>query len=163
LLSVVKLVVGVGDGQQLPGEFEIRIKVRGQDTGGVMAVIEETIQPHALIPPHVHDNDVWVFVLSGRIGVLVGDEVAVADAGSWALKPRSVMHAMWNAEEEPARLIEVLTPAGSECWFEEISALADDDHAGFLTACEKYGISFLSDSPWISELQSRFGLIRDSS
>jgi hypothetical protein len=59
----VNLIVGEGDGQQLPGEFEIWIKVRGQDTGGVMAVIEETIQPHALILPHVHDN-VWVFVLS---------------------------------------------------------------------------------------------------
>lgn len=58
-------------------------------------------------------------------------------------------------------LIEVLTPAGSECWFEEIVALADGDHAGFVTSCEKYGISFLTDSPWIRELHSRFGLMRD--
>jgi hypothetical protein len=71
------------------------------------------------------------------------------------------MHAMWNADEEPARIIEVLTPAGSECWFEEIAALPDEDRAGFLTACEKYGISFLNDSSWTGELQTRFGLIRD--
>jgi quercetin dioxygenase-like cupin family protein len=156
--GVVRIIVGQEDGMQLPGDFQILITVRGEDTGGVMAVVEETIQPRALIPPHVHENDVWVYVLSGRIGVLVGDEVATADAGSWALKPRSVVHAMWNAEEEPARVIEVLTPAGTEEWFEEITSLPPDDDHSFQEACERHGIRFFPDSPWISELRTRFGL-----
>jgi len=136
----------------------VLITVRGEDTGGVMAVVEETIPPRALIPPHVHDNDVWVYVLSGRIGVLVGDDVAFADAGTWALKPRSVVHAMWNADEEPARVIEILTPAGTEEWFEEIASLSPDDDPGFRDACDRYGIRFFPDSPWIRELRTRFGL-----
>jgi quercetin dioxygenase-like cupin family protein len=42
-----------------------------------------------------------VYVLSGTIGVLVGDTVAEPGTGSWALKPRNVVHAMWNAERVP--------------------------------------------------------------
>src|SRR3954451_24781209 len=33
-----------------------------------------------------------------------GDEVAVAAAGSYVLKPYGVMHAFWNATNEPARV-----------------------------------------------------------
>jgi mannose-6-phosphate isomerase-like protein (cupin superfamily) len=123
-----------------------------------MEVVEETVPPHTLIPPHVHDNDVWVYVLSGKVGVLVGDEIAIASAGSWALKPRRVMHAIWNAESDPARIIEILTPAGTERWFDEIARLADEDREGFRNACDRYGIHFVTDSPWTDELRSTYGL-----
>src|ERR1700761_38553 len=56
-------------------------------------------------------------------------------AGEWALKPRDVEHAMWNPTDEPARIIEVLTPGGTERWFEELAALADEDEQGFADAC----------------------------
>jgi quercetin dioxygenase-like cupin family protein len=151
-------VIGDDEGRQLPGSFKALIKVRAEDTNGVMAVLEETLPPHALIPPHTHENDVWVYVLSGQIGVLVGEEIAVASAGRWALKPRSVMHAMWNAESEPARVMEVLTPAGTERWFEEVTQLADDDDEGFQDACRRYGITFILDSPWADVIRERFGL-----
>ena len=42
-------------------------------------------------------------------GVLVGDQTASAAPGAWALKPRDVLHAIWNTQETPARIIEVLT------------------------------------------------------
>jgi quercetin dioxygenase-like cupin family protein len=154
----VRIVVPQAEGTQLPGDFQVLITVRGEDTGGAMAVVEETIQPRAIIPPHVHENDVWVYVLSGRIGVLVGEEVVSAETGSWALKPRAVMHAMWNADDEPARVLEVLTPAGTEKWFEEIASLPTDDNAGFRSVCDRYGIRFLPDSPWTSGLRTRLGL-----
>jgi quercetin dioxygenase-like cupin family protein len=151
-------VIGRYEGRQLPGAFKALIKVRAEDTNGVMAVLEETLPPHALIPPHDHENDVWVYVLSGQIGVLVGDEIEIASTGSWALKPRSVVHAMWNAESEPATVIEVLTPAGTERWFEEVTQLADDDEEGFRDACDRYGIRFFADSPWTEVIRDRFGL-----
>ncbi|HEU0167310.1 MAG TPA: cupin domain-containing protein [Chloroflexota bacterium] len=146
-------------GRQLPGDFEVLVRVRGEDTAGVMAVVEETIPPRRLVAPHTHGNDVWVYVLQGEIGVLVGDQVASAAAGAWALKPRNVVHAMWNAQAEPARIIEVLTPAGTERWFEELAALAPGDAAGFDAACRRHGIQFLRDSPWTAELRRRFLLL----
>lgn len=146
------------DGSTLPGDFEVLVKVRADQTAGVLAVIEETVPPRRLITPHTHQNDVWVYVLAGQIGVLVGDEVAAASQGQWALKPRGVVHAMWNADEEPARVIEVLTPGGSERWFEELARLQPGDAQGFEDACRRHGIQFLRDSPWTPELRQRFNL-----
>ena len=124
-----------------------------------MAVIEETVPPRRLISPHTHQNDVWVYVLSGEVGILVGDAIDVAGPGSWALKPRKVVHAMWNAGTDPARVIEVLTPAGTERWFEEIAALAAGDKTGFDAACRRHGIHFLPDSHWTGELKRRYPLL----
>lgn len=151
-------LVGPGAGHHLGGPFDVVVRVRSEQTGGVMAVIEETIPPGELITPHTHENDVWVHVLSGEIGVLVGEQTARAPAGAWALKPRDVLHSMWNAGAEPARIIEVLTPGGTERWFEEIATLAPGDDAGFRDACERYGIEFFPDSPWNRDLRDRYGL-----
>jgi quercetin dioxygenase-like cupin family protein len=151
-------VVVPEDPPVLPGDFEVVVKVRSEHTNGVMAVIEETIQPGRLVSPHTHENDVWVYVLAGEIGVLVGDTIATAGQGSWALKPRNMVHAMWNAAPMPARVIEILTPGGSELWFEELAMLAPGDAAGFEAACQRHGIRFLRDSPWAAELRARFGL-----
>lgn len=142
----------------LPGDFGVTVRVRSEHTNGVLSVVEETLTPKTLIPPHVHRNDVWVHVVSGEIGVLVGDEVASASTGQWALKPRDVPHAMWNAGSAPARIIEVLTPGGTEKWFEEVTHLPADDQLGFDAACERHGIKFFRDSPWIEVLRTRFGL-----
>jgi hypothetical protein len=136
-------------GAALPGDFAVTVRVRSEQTNGVMAAIEETLQPKAFIPPHVHLNDVWVYVLSGEIGVLVGEEVRTAHRGE---------HAMWNPAERPARIIEVLTPGGTERWFEEIAALDDDDEAGFDELSSRYGITFFPQSTWIAELRRRFAL-----
>ena len=132
--------------------------VRGDHTGGVLASIEETLQPGAFVTPHTHANDVWVYVLSGTVGVLVGDEIGEAGAGDWALKPRNVPHAMWNASHEPARLVEVLTPAGTERWFEEIAALDATDRAAVDEACQRHGITFQRASPWTARIRERYGL-----
>lgn len=151
----MRQIVRPGELEALPGPFEVKVTVRGSDTNGVMASIEETIQPKALISLHTHANDVWVYVLDGEIGVLVGDEVGTARAGEWALKPRDVPHAMWNATDNPARIVEVLTPAGSEEWFEQISGA---DAAAFQEACRVHGITFHPESPWNERLRDEFGV-----
>jgi quercetin dioxygenase-like cupin family protein len=145
-------------GDSLPGSFEVKVRVRSTHTNGVLAVIEETLVPKAFVTPHVHRNDVWVYVLNGAIGVLVGDDIATARAGDWVLKPRDVQHAMWNSGDEPARIVEVLTPGGTEAGFEELAGLEPGDGDGFERACRRYGIEFLRDSPWTSTLRDRFGL-----
>jgi quercetin dioxygenase-like cupin family protein len=101
----VTVIVGPDEGAVLPGAFEVVVKVRAEHTGGAVGIIEETVPPGAFITPHTHENDVWVHVLSGEVGVLVGETIAAASAGAWALKPRGVVHAMWNATAEPARVM----------------------------------------------------------
>ena len=55
-------------GEPLPGSFEVKVRVRSSHTNGALAVIEETLVPKAFVTPHVHHNDVWVYVLKGEIG-----------------------------------------------------------------------------------------------
>jgi uncharacterized cupin superfamily protein len=62
------------------------------------------------------------YVLEGTIGARVGDREVVAGAGSY-LKPRG-LHTFWNAGPGPARLLEVIAPAGFETYFAE---LAEED------------------------------------
>lgn len=154
----MSFLIGPDEGHQLGGRFDVVVRVRAEDTGGALAVIEETIPPGELITPHIHQNDVWVHVLAGEIGVLVGEQTASAAPGAWALKPRGVLHAMWNTEATPAHIIEVLTPGGSERWFEEIAALQPGDEEGFRASCRRHGIQFYPDSPWLRELRERYGL-----
>jgi mannose-6-phosphate isomerase-like protein (cupin superfamily) len=152
-------IIRPGDGTPLPGGFAVVIKVRSEATGGVMSVIEETLPAKRLITPHVHENDVWVYVLQGEIGALVGEEIVMAGPATWVLKPRGILHAMWNPGLGPARLIEVLTPGGSERWFEEVSSLDPGDRAAIDASCARYGVRFIEDSPWTQELRRRYGLL----
>jgi len=152
------IVINPGDGTPLHNEFQAVVQLRSSHTNGALAALKQTVPPRRLITPHVHENDVWVYVLSGEIGILVGEEIAHAGPGSWALKPRNVVHAMWNRGDVGADIIEILTPAGTERWFEEINALESGDEAGFADACRRHGIRFFSDSPWTPELRRRFNL-----
>ena len=56
-------------GPRLRGSFGVTVRVRSEHTNHVMAVLEETLAPRAFVTPHVHQNDVWVYVLSGELGV----------------------------------------------------------------------------------------------
>jgi len=144
--------------EELPGSFKVTIKVRTEHTNNVMSVVEETLPPKVLVPVHVHENDVWVYVMTGEIGVLIGETIKLAKQGEWALKPRNVQHSMWNPGNTPATIMEVLTPGGTEKWFEEITHLAEGDKKGFDKACKRHGIKFLPDSHWTEDLRSKFGL-----
>lgn len=79
--------------------------------------------------------------------------------GAWVLKPRDLVHAMWNLMDRPVRIIEMLTPGSSERWLEVIAALADGDSSGSTAACARHGMTFFPGSPWTAELQKRFGLL----
>jgi len=105
--------------------FGARYLVRGEDTDGRFAVVEHPIAPRTLAPPvHKHAReDEYSFVLEGRIGVLIGGEEHEATVGDLVVKPRGVPHAFWNPADEPARVLETISPAGFERYFEEIAPL----------------------------------------
>ena len=88
--------------------------LRGDETGGRFAMLEHTIPPRRLAAPmHTHEReDEFSLVLEGRVGAQIGDEVVEAGPGDVIRKPRGVPHAFWNAGDAPARLIELVSPAG---------------------------------------------------
>ena len=70
----------------------------------------------------------------------VGERVEVAGPGAVIFKPRGIPHAFWNAGEAPARILELITPAGFERYFAEAAELfagggpPDPQRAGALFA-----------------------------
>lgn len=102
-----------------------RFVVRSDDTGGRFALIEHTVSPRSLAAPtHTHENeDEYSFVLSGEIGVLLGDEVLSAGPGELVAKPRGVPHAFWNSGADEARLLELISPGAFEHYFTEMAPL----------------------------------------
>ena len=102
----------------------VRFMVGGADSDGGFALVEHPIPPrHLAAPIHRHSReDEYSYVLEGRMGALLGDEVVFAETGDLAFKPRDQWHTFWNAGDGPCRILEIISPAGFERYFEEIAA-----------------------------------------
>lgn len=113
----------------LEGPLGAVLLAGADDTGGAVSFVVHPLAPRALgSPVHTHRHeDEWSFVLAGEVGVELAGQVHVARPGDLVLKPRAVPHAFWNAGDEPARLLEVITPSGFEHYFAEIGALLGGD------------------------------------
>src|SRR5215213_10535070 len=106
------------------GSIGVVFKLGSGDTGGAVAIVEHPFPVGALVPPHLHTReDEYSIVTAGEIGFRSGDREAVLGAGGYITKPRGEAHAMWNAGKVPARMIEVISPAGFENFFKELSEL----------------------------------------
>jgi quercetin dioxygenase-like cupin family protein len=136
------------------GGMGVVFKLGREDTGGAFAVIEHPIEPGRLVLPHVHQReDEYSYVLEGVIGARVGDQEITAAAGSYVIKPRGLMHTFWNPGPRPARLVEIIAPAGFEAYFVE---LAETDPGRRQELAAKYGVTYSSD--WVADLTSRYNL-----
>ena len=81
-------------------------------------------------------------------------------SGGWITKPRAEMHAMWNAGPVPARMIEVISPAGFENFFRELAELLESDTpelAEIPALGVRYGLQF-GQPEWLPDVISRYGL-----
>jgi quercetin dioxygenase-like cupin family protein len=143
------------------GDITIDFKIWGADAGGAFAIVEHEFRPGALVPPHIHAReDEHSIVTAGLIGFRSGDSEAVLGPGGYITKPRGEAHAMWNAGPEPARMIEVMSPAGFELFFRAVVDMLErgdtDPERGAALAAE-HGLQFV-DTPWLSDVIRRFGL-----
>jgi mannose-6-phosphate isomerase-like protein (cupin superfamily) len=100
-----------------------RYVLRGDSSDGRFTLIEHRIAPRALAAPmHTHQHeDEYSFVLAGRLGAQIGDEVVEAGPGELVLKPRGIPHAFWNAADEETRVLEIISPAGFEQYFADLA------------------------------------------
>jgi quercetin dioxygenase-like cupin family protein len=123
-----RTLVPAGSGRLLlDGPLGAELLAGASATGGAAAFVVHVLAPRTLgSPVHTHTReDEWTYVLSGKVGVEVGGEVLLAGPGDLVLKPRRVPHAFWNPTDEPARLLEVITPGGFESYFEELGEILD--------------------------------------
>ena len=160
-------IVGPTDGKAGSlGSIGVRFMVPGEDTDGGFSLVEHPMPPrHLAAPLHRHNReDEYSFVIEGRMGALLGDDVVEAGPGDLVYKPRGQWHTFWNAGDEQCRILEIIAPAGFEKFFEELVDAGGSKAAGPSKLEElsvKYAIDFRFES--IPELCARFNLLIGSS
>jgi mannose-6-phosphate isomerase-like protein (cupin superfamily) len=156
-------VVGPTDGRLgFLGSIGVRFMIDGDETPDRgFSLVEHPMSARALAAPlHRHTReDEYSYVLEGRMGALLGDEVLEAGTGDLVHKPRNQWHTFWNAGDEPCRILEIIAPAGFEDFFRELDDLggaisADPQALGELNA--RYGLEMQPDS--VPGLLERFDL-----
>jgi mannose-6-phosphate isomerase-like protein (cupin superfamily) len=122
--TITKLTVRTQEGERADfPRLGNRYVLRGESLDGRFALVEQTIPPRALAAPvHTHEReDEYSFVLAGRLGAQIGDEVVHAGPGDLVLKPRGIPHAYWNPGDEETHLLEIISPAGFEQYFADLA------------------------------------------
>jgi quercetin dioxygenase-like cupin family protein len=143
------------------GSIGVVFKLWGQDTGGAVSIVEHPFPVGALVPPHLHTReDEYSIVTEGEIGFRSGDREVVLGPGGYITKPRGELHTMWNAGKNPARMIEVISPAGFEHFFREVTDLTADGAPApeqVQALADAYGLQF-GIAPWLPDLVARYDL-----
>ena len=156
-------IVGPNDAKEgFLGSIGARFMIDGAEAGQRFSLVEHSMSPRALAAPlHLHTReDEYSYVLEGRMGALLGDEVAEAGPGDLVHKPRNQWHTFWNAGDEPTRILEIISPAGFEQFFRELvdmGGVLNADESELAALNQRYGLMMQPDT--VPELLGRFGLV----
>ena len=97
-------VLGPNDGKAgFLGSMGARLMISSGESGGGFSLVEHPMSAHALAAPlHRHTReDEYSYVVEGRVGALLGDDVRIGGPGDLIFKPRHQWHTFWNAGESP--------------------------------------------------------------
>ncbi|MEV6410258.1 cupin domain-containing protein [Kribbella sp. NPDC051718] len=162
-LSVLR--PGEGESVAIPG-FGAVFKLASRVPGAEVSIVEHPFAVGTITAPHRHTReDEHSIVLAGEIGFRSDDSEVVLGPGGYITKPRGQLHAMWNAGDQPGRIIEVITPGGFENYFRELSELLAEPadgvqvvaRPGFAELAEKYGLTY-GEPDWLDDVVRRYGL-----
>ena len=160
--TTVAKVVGSRDGKAgFLGSIGVRFMLDGEEAGDRFAMVEHPMSPHALAAPlHRHTReDEYSYIVEGHVGALLGEEVVIGVPGDLIFKPRNQWHTFWNAGDEPARLLEIISPAGFERFFAELVELGGVTQAEpqvLAELCARYELEM--DPGSVPDLIQRFEL-----
>jgi quercetin dioxygenase-like cupin family protein len=155
-------VVGPHDGKAgFLGSIGVRFMIDGEEAGNRFSLVEHPMSAHALAAPmHRHAReDEYSYVLEGSIGALLGDSVVIGKPGDLIFKPRNQWHTFWNAGDKPARILEIIAPAGLEKFFRELVDLGGvmkAESQALAELCSRYELEM--DPSSIPGLIDRFGV-----
>ncbi|RSS64892.1 cupin domain-containing protein [Streptomyces sp. WAC07061] len=156
-------IVRPGEGNEANlGPIGVAFKLWGADTNGSVSVVEHPFPIGALVPPHLHTReDEYSIVTEGEIGFRSGDREVVLGSGGYITKSRGELHAMWNAGPVPARMIEIISPAGFEHFFRELAEMLTDGppptESAIPALAAKYGLQF-GQPDWLPDVIARYAL-----
>ena len=126
-------------------DAEFLVKASAETTGGSFSIIEE-IAPLDT-PTHTHSNEDELFiVLEGDHEFTVGDTVFDVGPGAVVFAPRDVPHSHRRVVPRTGRFLTLVSPAGFEGFFRELSDAERDGTIGpdaYARTSERYGITWL--------------------
>lgn len=141
------------------GSIGVRFMIDGEQADERFSLVEHPMSARALAAPlhRHHREDEYSYVIEGRVGALLGDEVVISSPGDLIFKPRNQWHTFWNAGDQPARLLEIISPAGFERFFAELvdlGGVTQADPQTLAELCARYELEMNPDS--VPELVQRF-------
>jgi quercetin dioxygenase-like cupin family protein len=124
------------------------VKLAGADTNNAFAVVHLTVPKLAGPPLHRHSKeDEWFYVLDGEITCEVDGKRFTAAAGASAFAPRGTVHAYQNFADQAAHILVIVSPAGLDRFFEDVSTmnkgLSQPDFARVEQLMQSYGMELL--------------------
>lgn len=133
------------------------VKADGDDTGGVLGVIEATLAPGSGgTPLHINTlEDENYYVTAGTLTFRLGERTVQAPAGSFVHIPRGLVHTHWNASAAPVTVLGLPTPSGFERFFAEIAELMASMPSGapdmrrIAALYEAYGLQVVGPPPHV--------------
>jgi len=143
------------------GSAQHLFKMTAKETAGAFSIMEATLDPGLLVPPHVHSReDELFYVLEGEAGFRVGDEEFQAQPGSYVFAPRGIPHTIWNGGIRSHKVLDMIMPGGFEKYFEEMAAAMNPgrapDMAQILAIHHRYGLTSVME--WVPQLTAKYHL-----
>jgi quercetin dioxygenase-like cupin family protein len=100
------------------------LKLTGEDTRGGLTIVEVTMGPGRMAPPHVHHREEETFLVTkGQLTFQIGEQTIKAGPGDVVVGPRDIPH-RFTAGPDGATVLFLLTPAGLEGLIREQSTPA---------------------------------------
>ena len=155
-------IIGPTDGESVQLQtIGVRFMIPGADSDTRFSLVEHPMPPRGLAAPlHRHNReDEYSFILEGRMGALLGDEVVEAGPGDLVYKLRGQWHTFWNAGDEPAHPRDHLTRRFRDVLRRARAARRAGgalDPEVFGELCGRYALDMQPES--VPELCSRFGV-----
>jgi quercetin dioxygenase-like cupin family protein len=131
------------------------IRVSSEESGGVLALIEDVLPAGRDTPYHVHEReDETFYMLEGEATFLTEGQTIKATAGATIFLPRGIPHGF--RADTPSRMLILTTPGGFDRFVREAGEPAQSltippptqpDFARLTTIAAKYGIGILGPLP----------------
>jgi len=144
----------------MPNSDHFIYKVASEDSAGRFALLQGGLAPRMLIPPHLHTReDEMTIVIRGRLGARVGDQEFELGPGGVLLKPRNIVHSMWNPTDEVSVLLEYISPGAYVRFFEQVGAMPGGwtPRPALTDLAASYGQHWV-ETDWLADVITRHSL-----
>ncbi|RDJ23115.1 cupin domain-containing protein [Bosea caraganae] len=108
-----------------------------------------TFPPGTFVPPHIHPTqDEFIYLLEGRLDLVLDGEESHATAGDLIRLPRNVPHGLFNKSDATVKCLFWVAPTGRLYdLFWAIHSMPEQNPAEVVALSAKYEIDFLPPPP----------------